>query len=181
MNRKQEAEICLFCEDPTGFAGRGEDSLYLDDIGPFCSRCYDIAARFAPLLVREFPEEEVQFQLEWLSQVTEYAGSLGTKPSPDLVIITFKEIKRLWEGQQDKPKDVCQMCGGSKKVSVDNCCSVDCEIPSHRIDCPDCASTGECQHKDIQNVQTDLISLYCDDCKQYVKDRRKSAERRKGA
>lgn len=38
--------------------------------------------------------------------------------------------------------------------------------------------TGECQHKNIQNIQTDLISLYCDDCKQYVKDRRSGKERR---
>jgi len=33
-------EYCCECGEPTGGAGRGEDSLYIDDKGPFCSECY---------------------------------------------------------------------------------------------------------------------------------------------
>ena len=33
-------EHCCFCGDPTGRAGKGEDSIYLGDIGPLCESCY---------------------------------------------------------------------------------------------------------------------------------------------
>ena len=33
-------EHCCECDEPTGRAGRGEDSLYHDDNGPFCSDCW---------------------------------------------------------------------------------------------------------------------------------------------
>ena len=36
-------EYCCECGSPTGKAGRGEDSLYIDDQGPFCEGCYDTA------------------------------------------------------------------------------------------------------------------------------------------
>jgi len=36
-------ERCYICDEPTGRAGRGEDSLYCDecDSGPYCSECWD--------------------------------------------------------------------------------------------------------------------------------------------
>ncbi len=36
-------EYCENCNEPTGRAGRGEDSLYCDehDLGPLCPDCYD--------------------------------------------------------------------------------------------------------------------------------------------
>jgi len=40
-------EYCCECGQPTGNAGRGEDSIYAetmigeDEIGPLCSECYD--------------------------------------------------------------------------------------------------------------------------------------------
>ena len=34
-------EYCCECEQPTGRAGRSEDSLYRnDDSGPFCENCF---------------------------------------------------------------------------------------------------------------------------------------------
>lgn len=34
-------ELCVSCGEPTGRAGKGEDSLYADDDeGPFCENCY---------------------------------------------------------------------------------------------------------------------------------------------
>ncbi len=47
-------EMCVVCDDPTGRAGRGEDSIYCDVCevvgvnilcGPFCADCYDIHVR----------------------------------------------------------------------------------------------------------------------------------------
>lgn len=35
-------EYCCECEEPTGRAGAGEDSLYTeDDEGPYCEGCFD--------------------------------------------------------------------------------------------------------------------------------------------
>ena len=36
-----ELEYCCECDEPTGKAGKGEDSLYTEDgEGPFCSECF---------------------------------------------------------------------------------------------------------------------------------------------
>ena len=36
-------EYCCQCGEPTGRAGRGDDSLYADDdSGPYCSECFDL-------------------------------------------------------------------------------------------------------------------------------------------
>ncbi len=44
-------EYCCECDEPTGRAGKGEDSLYTDDDnGPFCYECYD-----------EYPQPDSQF------------------------------------------------------------------------------------------------------------------------
>lgn len=34
-------ELCIHCEEPTGRAGKADDSLYIDDDGPFCESCFD--------------------------------------------------------------------------------------------------------------------------------------------
>lgn len=37
-----ELERCVDCDDPTGRAGRADDSLYCDcGAGPFCGECHD--------------------------------------------------------------------------------------------------------------------------------------------
>ena len=37
-----ELEICRICKEETGFAGKGEDSLYdMENDGPYCERCYE--------------------------------------------------------------------------------------------------------------------------------------------
>lgn len=33
-------EYCCECDQPTGNAGRGEDSNYIDDDGPYCDECF---------------------------------------------------------------------------------------------------------------------------------------------
>ena len=35
-----EAEKCCICGSETGRAGAADDSLYIDDDGPFCDDCY---------------------------------------------------------------------------------------------------------------------------------------------
>ena len=34
-------ERCFFCSEPTERAGKGEDSIYLGELGPFCITCYE--------------------------------------------------------------------------------------------------------------------------------------------
>lgn len=42
-----DLERCCECDDPTGRAGRGDDSIYAevvatgDEIGPLCSECFN--------------------------------------------------------------------------------------------------------------------------------------------
>lgn len=33
-------EYCMLCDEPTGRAGAGEDSIYVMDYGPLCESCY---------------------------------------------------------------------------------------------------------------------------------------------
>ncbi|MFW6369094.1 MAG: hypothetical protein ACOC0J_00750 [Myxococcota bacterium] len=38
-------ELCSVCDEPTGRAGAGEDSLYTEDgAGPFCESCWEEVA-----------------------------------------------------------------------------------------------------------------------------------------
>lgn len=50
-----ELERCVECDEPTGRAGRGDDSLYCGHCGagPFCAECHDLH-----LLCEECYEEE---------------------------------------------------------------------------------------------------------------------------
>ena len=34
-------EYCCKCDEPTGRAGRADDSLYFDLDGPYCRECYE--------------------------------------------------------------------------------------------------------------------------------------------
>lgn len=127
-----------------------------------------VLERIAP--GRDFPEDnEIRKILYDYGRVSidRWAGNEETLPPCRNYI---DDLKRLWEGghigevgksvglrpdAQDERnrqasrglarieagKKVCQTCRGTKKVPVDNCCSIDCDIPSHRVDCPDC--TGE--------------------------------------
>ena len=38
----KELEYCCECDNPTGRAGKGEDSLYTDgvELGPYCEDCW---------------------------------------------------------------------------------------------------------------------------------------------
>ena len=36
-----EFERCYECEKPTGRSGKGEDSLYVGELGPYCDDCYN--------------------------------------------------------------------------------------------------------------------------------------------
>lgn len=54
----ERIERCLICDDPTGRAGRWDDSIYAGDIGPWCESCWDAV----------------------LSVATEWAGVATTTP-----------------------------------------------------------------------------------------------------
>ena len=47
-------ERCTICDEPTGHAGRGDDSIYIDlageEIGPLCDDCSRIIESLAPLV-----------------------------------------------------------------------------------------------------------------------------------
>lgn len=39
---KEEYELCIICGSMTGRAGKGDDSIYVDGVGPYCSSCEDL-------------------------------------------------------------------------------------------------------------------------------------------
>lgn len=41
-----QTEHCVECDEPTGNAGKGEDSLYYDGEGPLCKACYLVNQRY---------------------------------------------------------------------------------------------------------------------------------------
>ena len=48
-----ELELCCECDQPTGRAGRGEDSLYAEDVGPYCVDCwYELPHKLAAEIER---------------------------------------------------------------------------------------------------------------------------------
>ncbi len=58
-------EICSKCCGLTGKAGRGEDSLYYGDLGPFCGECWE-GYNYNELLERDYGIEELKEQNELL-------------------------------------------------------------------------------------------------------------------
>ncbi len=76
-------EICCQCENPTGRAGRGEDSLYTDnDWGPYCVGCWEDAdywrclAEENNLMVERLRETNAELleALEALVKSTDYGA-----------------------------------------------------------------------------------------------------------
>lgn len=52
MTNQPPIEYCVICDDPTGRAGRAEDSLYIQhadesETGPLCEGCYEDAKAMA--------------------------------------------------------------------------------------------------------------------------------------
>ncbi|KKN31710.1 hypothetical protein LCGC14_0821330 [marine sediment metagenome] len=109
----------------------------------------------------------LMIELNTLWEGPDHIADLSKKGTDD-------ELKKIYEAQDRlgvvypqhsrKPKGTCQTCGGSGEI--------DHMTPSGDeelgIDCPDC--TGECQHKDIKTYGG---CLYCRDCNEYIKERRK--------
>ena len=50
-------EHCCACDRPTGRAGRGEDSLYAGDFGPYCEDCWcEVPEKLAALVATKDAE-----------------------------------------------------------------------------------------------------------------------------
>ena len=60
FNRLSPAEAdehCCACDQPTGRAGRGEDSLYAGDFGPYCEDCWcEVPEKLAALVATKGAE-----------------------------------------------------------------------------------------------------------------------------
>lgn len=42
----EHLEYCFACCEPTGRAGNGDDSIYIEHLGPFCEFCYATAKSY---------------------------------------------------------------------------------------------------------------------------------------
>jgi len=60
---KQQIERCFKCDEPTGRAGKGDDSLYdSDGVGPYCQECYD--KKFRDPLDESFENTDEEHECE---------------------------------------------------------------------------------------------------------------------
>ena len=163
--------------------------------------------RIAPLIRGEFPEEVITRLEEIIKDWHIKADSAKDKVAAHVRYICAEELERLVDYLQlllegghiadsgksvglrpdaqdeknkqasrgvaliEKPKGTCQTCRGSRKIHGGF---------SHGrpfvIDCPACEDTGECQHKNAEKADA---SLWCNDCHQYIKNRRIRKERRR--
>ena len=82
-------EHCMLCDEPTGKAGKHDDSFYVE-VGPLCEACYDTV--FSRL-------EAAEALAEALEAIAEYPA-LALKPPID-VLDEMREIARAalrqWE------------------------------------------------------------------------------------
>ena len=53
---KEQYEECVRCGEKTGRAGKGDDSLYIYSIGPFCQNCYDKVIEFDAYIKQNTPD-----------------------------------------------------------------------------------------------------------------------------
>jgi len=51
-----EHERCVLCDEKTGKSGKGEDSYYIGDHGPFCEQCYNVIEEILTERLREIQE-----------------------------------------------------------------------------------------------------------------------------
>lgn len=165
-------------------AGDSPDKYSLDE----AEALYD---RVAPLMPWEFPDAKMRELLR------------DTHLSEEGL---FWKIKCLCEGQEpregdklwldqsgnpletlesegdfilEQPKGTCQKCGGNKQIHRVKSLNDYYDGSPYWGDCPDCDGTGECQHKNVVEVEDDFPTrIYCDDCQQYLKSRRSGEERR---
>ena len=84
-------EICDECGEPTGYAGKGEDSLYLEDAGPYCDGCYD-----------GLPAEPTSLVIEKLVMLRDDFGPV--RGNEDARHIVSLAITRLLEIEKDNER-----------------------------------------------------------------------------
>ena len=66
-------ERCLFCDEPTGRAGEGNDSLFDDQgEGPYCEECWD---EYEARISQEEHEFQIARQREWDNLISEQRNS----------------------------------------------------------------------------------------------------------
>lgn len=201
MDNKQEA-IKIITQELCNYKHPG--------LSPPCNDCMNAATflydRIAPLIAREFAEEEIRALVKTHLHVVNFAH-----PGPQIIGIDdfLKGLKQLLEGQsagQEQPrgfyptcgvsgKDIlekrptcrdtgegtCPKCGGSKKVPSAIVETWDEEGHPARykmIDCPICDGSGECQHKELEIATLITHSMpRCAECRLEV-EQRSGTERR---
>lgn len=57
-------EVCCSCGELTGRAGAGEDSLYLQEVGPFCEDCYEVCTSYAGIADAQLRQRITELQAE---------------------------------------------------------------------------------------------------------------------
>jgi len=97
-------ERCCACDDPTGKAGPGDDSLYTDGgVGPFCDSCYTGAqwadaelSRLRSLAARAENEKGMAVFLAWQACC---AHKMTVTPEQYWNSITNNDLREEWRSR----------------------------------------------------------------------------------
>lgn len=107
-------ELCRVCENPTHRAGKGDDSLYLGDVGPFCDDCYNAHTTICGIspfgsqhpYLEEFMTKSTVERLAWLiaSRFLAHKGAPDTDDFYDAHWI-LGIAALVWEPIATAPRD----------------------------------------------------------------------------
>jgi hypothetical protein len=67
-------ELCCLCEEPTGKAG--EDSLFVNGVGPCCEVCFDYVHKVIDMQDRAAQEKRGKTRTDNIEQVIHFFGAM---------------------------------------------------------------------------------------------------------
>lgn len=94
MNKQRPIEYCYRCSEPTGHAGRGDGSLYVDaittgrEVGPLCDRCYSQTCGFCG----ELGADKMPHPIHWPGEMQAGTELVHAECEQDECIRASKEL-----------------------------------------------------------------------------------------
>ena len=108
-------EICTNCGEPTGRAGRHEDSLYAGDFGPYCDECWtEVPNDLAEELIKKqriVAAKDAEIARLW-EYLLETSGRLRQ-------IVSDPKMEMTAQDMRDLANDICRVANGDAKMLLE--------------------------------------------------------------
>lgn len=118
-------ERCVVCDEPTGRAGRDDDSLYCGecDLGPLCQEHYDAHIVMVRALYPEPLGQKVEGTMIPLLEEQDWQSNEGIARRLNDVIVAvnaldarLRRVEAREGGQAADGENMCPKCGGSGMI-----------------------------------------------------------------